>query len=305
MKKLCIIWVFFCCLKINAQQNDSLSFRPMFRAALTYSIKTSSGMVYVGKVLEETKYFITFEESASKLNHEFRKDQIVFYRPLSDKEVFMANLEPYGHCGIYMISASSLVYDKPFSSIHYQWFLFNNVNVSLGKHWDVTLNTLAVYPSSLGFKCAYEIGNHTYFGANAFVAGSISNQLVSNYFMGYGALARISRGQPNHNFSVSGGVLGINRELVGKNSGDPFLNVPFGSLAYCNRFKAKWAFTAEGFYFPQIYSGFGGIGFKFFNSKESAWTFGCFTYINTVNNSFSIGTKALPIPFLSYSTNFY
>jgi hypothetical protein len=302
MKRLRYILLFSFLYCLGFSQADSSEFIPQYRRGMMYHVKTTMGTAYLGFLAEETKDYITLENRKDKQFYELKKSEITVIRPISDRNVFDETVGINYHAGIYLFSASSIVFeDKPEISINYQWFLFDNVSFSLHKNWDVTVNSIFLYyPTSIGIKCAYQVGKDIYLGGNVFVGG-MSDRSAHNFLLAGGALARITKGTSNNNFSFSGGMLGIYSDAIrGRN---PFLNIPFASFAYCNRFSEKWGISIESFYFPQSQSGLAGCGFKFLKNKESAWSFGCYTYLSTVNNQLSFSRHAIPIPFVNYSTN--
>lgn len=311
MKGLLIILISFSFIGncFSQDTTDTGPFIPQFRKGMMYVVKTSDGTSYVGRVTEESRLFITIEDRKTRLTSELRKSAIVSSRLFSDKKAHDLLLGENYHANYYMFSSSSVLYDKPEVSASYQWFLFENINIKIDENWDITTNTILLYPTTIGVKCAYEIGDEMYLGGNIFVVGNINANVLPYFFLGYGGLARFTKGNTNTNFSISGGVIGINNELFATPSSsktkEPFLNLPFVNVAYANRFAERWSVVGEAFYFPEAQTGFAGGGFKFIKNEETSWTFGCFAYLNMVNNQLSIGRTALPIPFLSYTSNIF
>jgi hypothetical protein len=289
---------------IHAQQ-DSTYFIPKYKKGRVYTVVTSVGTKYSGFLRDETKDYIVIEERKTGTTHELRKDQIVSMRAESDSRVYKSLLGEYYFADNYMLSGSSIMYDKPDISTRYHWFFLDNINIKIDKHWDVSVNTLAIYPTSLGFRYACQLAPDTYLGFSGSFVGNVSHQYVSNYFLGYIGAARISRGNPDRHFSISAGILGVNSEILNMQTKYQFVNIPFGSLAVSQRMSENWTLCGEGFYFPQVQAGFAGIGAKLTNGEHTAWTFGCYTYVSLLNNQFRAGQKIVPIPYISYASNIF
>lgn len=285
------------------QDKDSVYFGSHYRKGLKYVVKTTQNTV-TGFLIRETAETVVIEDRTENHIYEIRKNTIISMKPFSDFRVLKQDV--YGdnpHAHTYMFSSSSLVTDEAQSYVNYQWFLCENINYGLSPNWQITVNTIFLYPVSLGLKCAYEIAPETFLGGNVFAAGNMSSRVSPALFFGYGACGRFTKGTPNQNFSISGGVVGLNPDLFGNTSRSTFLNLPYANVAYASRFHERWSVCLEGWYFPQVEAGFGGIGFKFLKSEITAWTFGCFTYINTKNNQITPDLKALPIPFIGVTSN--
>lgn len=288
---------------LQAQQKDSVYVGTHYRIGLKYVVKTTQNTV-TGFLIRETPTTVVIEDKISHHIYEIVKSTIVSMRPVADSRVLRDDVfgENY-HSHTYMFSSSAIVYDEPVSYVNYQWFLCENINYGVSKNWQITVNTIFLYPVSLGLKCQYEIAPETYLGANVFAAGNMSNRVSPSMFFGYGACGRFTKGSTNNNFTISGGVVGLNHDLFGSSSSSAFLNLPYANFAYANRFRERWTVCLEGWYFPQLEVGFGGIGFKFLRTQQSAWTIGCFTYVNTKNNQVTPDFKALPIPFIGVTSN--
>jgi hypothetical protein len=305
LKKLFYILIFFLvntCL--YSQVQDSVYYGAHYRKGLKYVVKTTQNTV-TGFLIRETAETVVIEDRSTNHIYEIKKSTIISMKPFSDKRVLKDDV--FGenrHAHTYMFSSSSLVPEEAQSYVNYQWFLCENINYGLSRNWQITVNTIFLYPVSIGAKCAYEVGPNTYLGANVFAVGNMSSKISSPLFFGYGACGRFTQGTPNNNFSVSGGVVGLNPEVVGRSPGG-VLNLPYANVSYASRFHARWSLCLEGWYFPQIEVGFGGIGFKFLKSAETAWTLGCFTYVNTRNNQVTPNLKALPIPFIGVTSNLF
>jgi hypothetical protein len=306
LKKLFYIFI-FCLAKFSlvAQITDSVYYGSHYRRGLKYEVRTTQNTVS-GFLIRETATTVVIEDRRENHIHEILKSTIVSMKPVADSRVLRDDLlgENY-HAHTYLFSSSSLVYEDAVSYVNYQWFLCENINYGLTKNWQITVNTIFLYPVSIGVKSNYEIAPDLYLGGNVFVVGNMSDRVAPALFFGYGASARVTQGTPNKNFSLSAGVVGLNPDLFGSTSSSAFLNLPYANISYANRFHERWALCLEGWYFPQIQVGFGGVGFKFLKSQETSWTVGCFTYINTINNQVTPNFKALPIPYLGVTSNLF
>lgn len=287
-----------------AQENaDSANFIPKYRKGLKYEIKTTQNILH-GFLVRETYNSVVMEEKRGEQTYEILKNSIISMRPVSDRRVLKEDLLGSNyHAHTYLFSASSIVFDEPLSYVNYQWLLIENINYGLTQNWSVTVNTLFLYPVSLGVKCNYEISPNTYAGGNVFVVGNVSDRVSPALFFGYGASARITRGTENNNFSFSGGVVGLNPDLFQLPNGAGFINLPYGSFAFANRFHQRWSFCLEAWMFPFANTGLAGGGFKFLKSDATSWTFGCYTYVNTANNQITPNLRALPIPYIGFTSN--
>ncbi|MBA3664421.1 MAG: hypothetical protein H0W61_09460 [Bacteroidetes bacterium] len=299
----CIIFIFIAghCL---AQDADTIDFIHKYRQGVKYDVRTTQNSVR-GYLIRETFATVVIEDRQQSHIHEFLKSSIVSMKPVQDRRVLKEDIlgENY-HAHTYLFSSSSIVFDEPRNYINYQWLLVENLNYGLTKNWEVTVNTVFLYPISLGVKCKYEIAPDTYIGGNVFAVGNISSRFTPAFFFGYGALARITKGTSNNNFSFSGGVLGLNSDVLQIASKNTMINLPFANVSYANRFHESWALCLEGWYFPEVQSGFAGAGFKFLRSQQTSYTFGCFTYVNTVNNKITPNLKTMPIPYIGVTSNF-
>jgi hypothetical protein len=305
MKKIIFI-LFFIITAFFGKAQDSVFVR-QYKSNLMYVVKTSQGNTYVGFVTNETRDYITIENRKQQQTYEINKNAIVYSRLFSDRKALEQVMDVNYHASYYMFSPSSVIFDKADATLNYQWFVFDNTSFKMNDNWDISVNSILFYPSSLGVKCAFEIGGDMYIGGNIFAVANISDKVMPYFFLGYGGIARFTKGNTNNNFSLSAGVIGLNSQLFQSTAirKEPFLNLPFGGFAYVNRFSEQWAFCAEGFYFPEAQTGFGGAGIKYMQDRETCWTFGCFAFASVTNNRLSFGNRVLPIPFVSYSTNIF
>ncbi|MCE3259283.1 MAG: hypothetical protein K0S12_924 [Bacteroidetes bacterium] len=305
MKNGILLFIFFALCEVSIGQNDSSGFTPKYRKGIKYIVITTQNKVS-GFLVRETAETVVIEDRRTDQLHEIRKNSIVSMRPASDKQVYREELlDENTHAHTYLFGGSSFVSGSADSYVNYQWFLLQNINYGINEYIDITVNTIFLYPTSIGVKGKYDIGEKTYVGANAFFVGNFNSRVNSAFFIGYGALGRITHGTSNNNFSFSAGVLGLNSAFWQLSVSTEVLNLPFGNFSYCNRFHEKWAVCAEAWYFPQAEIGFAGIGFKFLRSKQSSWTFGCYTNVNTVNNQLIPNLKTVPIPYLGVTSNLF
>jgi hypothetical protein len=270
-----------------------------------YVVRTNENTTYVGIVQDESPEFVTLYNQKLMQTYEIRKSTVTSSRLFSDKKVIDTGMSLNGHANRYMIGSSAIVYDKPVVSINYEWMLFDNTDISLDENWDLSINSIFFYPSSIGLKSAYQVGDNTFVGGTAFVVLNFNVKVIPWIVLGYGGIGRITKGNENVNVTLSGGVIGVNNQVMHIPRKEVYSNLPFAALAYQNRFHEKWALSAEGFYFPQTKMGLGGGGFKFMRSKETAWSFGCYTIIGLEVNTFSISKKMLLIPYVGYTSNMF
>jgi len=306
MKRIILLGIIiYMCLPLFAQVDSAaVSFTPKYRRGVMYEVKTTQNTVR-GFLIEEKAETIVIEDRKNDQIYELRKSTIISMKQVGDSDAYKRDfLDQNYHAHTYLFSGSSLINEDAETYVNYQWMLLENINYAIDKNWSITVNTLFLYPTSVGVKCAYEIGTETYVGGNAFVIGNLSDRVMpSSLFLGYGALGRITRGNSNKNFSFSGGIIGVNTDAFRTANRAYILNTPFANFSYCNRFHAKWALCAEGWYFPKGQIGLGGAGFKFLKSRETSWTFGCFTYMDIMNNQLVPNFKAVPIPYLGFTSN--
>ena len=183
-------------------------------------------------------------------------------------------------------------------------FFLENIDYAFTENWAININTLAFYPYTIGIKCAYQVSDQNYIGANIFAVGNFSSGNNGSFLWGYGAYGKFTRGTSNNNFTVSGGVLGVNSEFFYTGTTAPFVNIGFVSAAYCNRFSKRVALNLEGWFLPEISAGLGGIGIKLIADESTCWTFGCFSVLNTYDNSLKLNVKTIPLPYVGVSRRF-
>ncbi|MCE3228286.1 MAG: hypothetical protein K0S32_2837 [Bacteroidetes bacterium] len=305
MKYIVLLMLFFAISEDSFGQSDSVSFTPKYRRGVKYEIVTGQNKIS-GFLVKETAETVSIEDRRTGQLHEIKKSAIISMKPVSASKTYQKDfLDENAHAHTYIFSNSSYCSGSPESYVNYQWFVVQNINYGITEYLDISVNTIFLYPVSLGVKLKFKVAEDTYIGGNTFFSGNINDRISPNSFFGYGALARITHGTSNTNFSFSGGVLGLNSDFFTMSSKFGVVNLPFGNFSYCNRFQEKWAVCAEAWYFPQAEIGFAGIGFKFMRSKHSAWTFGCFTNVNAVNNQLVPNFKTTPIPYIGLTNNLF
>ena len=279
------------------------SFQPQYRYGINYRLKMRSGAVYTGFLKEETKEFVTLENRATRQTVELRKSEIV---NVANRGGDLADdlMGENPHSKNYLFSSSAFLFNEGKASTNSHWLLLENIDYAFTDNFAISLNTLAFYPFTLGAKCAFQLSDNNYIGANVFVVGDITSGNDGNFLFGYGAMGKFTKGSSNKNITLSGGVLGLNSDLFYLSPRGPFVNLGFVSAAYCNRFCNKVALNLEGWYMPEINIGLGGIGFKFVGDDVTCWTLGCYTLMNSYDNSLKLNLKTIPIPYFGVSKNF-
>lgn len=285
---------------------DTLSFIHQYKAGVKYIIKTSVGSSYAGFVRDETKYEITVENKENHTSSTLKKNQIMSARALNGRQNYEeVMLDENYHANNYLFATSAFLFKEGEGNYNSHWFLLETIDYALSENWGVTANTLAFLPFTFGVKCAYQVGDLNYVGGNVFLAFNMSSGNSGSGFFGYGAFGKITHGTSNNNFTIAGGLLGLNSDLLNTVQRTPFVNMPFVNAAYCNRFSRQLAFTMEGWYLPQVDVGLGGVGLKLVANEFVCWSFGCYTFLNASNGSLQVNVKAVPIPYFGLSRRFY
>jgi hypothetical protein len=307
MQKIVVILIFlFAGFTISKAQTDSV-YVPKYSKDVVYKIVTNTDLKYSGYIIEENSYGITIKDSKTQLKIFLYNSEISSITPVSNTYRRRENIQLFEeneHCDTYMLSSSSFLFEPGEISSSYHWGVLNSITFPIDSNWAITANTLFIYPFTVGVKCAYRVAANAYLGGTVFGMGNIGAQNSSEYFLGYGAKANFTKGNSNVNYTISGGVLGINFPALSANSADPFLNLYFGSFSYCNRFSRLFALNTELWYFPEAQSGFLGLALKLVNNEYYSWTFGCFGLLSNLNTGININSKALPIPYIGYSQKF-
>ncbi|WP_317898399.1 hypothetical protein [Aurantibacillus circumpalustris] len=283
---------------------DSSSFVPQYDTETNYTLKTKSGSIHTGQVIRETSEFVVLKNKITHRTVEIRKSEIIQNNKSAGRDLSNETMGENLHARNYMFLSSAFLFDEGKVSTNSHWLLLENINYAFNKHWAITLNTVAFYPISLGLNFAYEITEDNYIGGSVFGIGDITSGGNSSALFGYGAQGKFTHGNSNKNLTFSGGVIGLNSDLFYRNSTSAFVNMAFISAAYCSRFKKNVALNIEGWYLPELTSGFGGIGFKFIGNEVICWTVGCYALINNSNNRVNLDLRAIPVPYFSMSRKF-
>jgi hypothetical protein len=284
---------------------DSVYWGKKYKPDVKYNLKTRDGKNLSGYIVNETQDSLTFENGITKRRFKFKKSDIQYSSYV--REVKGEPVTPWGenvHARNYLFSGSAFLMEKGKLSTNSHWLLLENIDYAFTENWGISLNTLAFYPFTLGVKCVYQVGEREYIGANAFVIGDVTSGNGSSLLWGYGALAKFTRGNTNTNFTLSGGVLGLNSSIFTTIPSSPFVNVGFVSAAYCNRFSENVALTLEGWYLPETALGIAGLGFKFIGNDFTCWSLGCYTLLKSYDNTLKINLRTLPIPYIGVSRKF-
>lgn len=305
MKKLLAIFflLFFAQKTFCQQDSDTAQFEPRYRHGVKYIFKTSAGTVFKGFVTGETKDFITVTNRDVHESYDLRKSEISSTKLYSDRESYDDTFGENYHARSYMFASSAFLFREGKLTTNSHWLLIENFDYALSENWGITATTLAFYPVSLGVKCAYEIGDKIYLGANVFGIGNLGSSGGSP-MLGYGAMAKFTKGTSNNNFTVFGGLLGISSEAFLGTRAHPYVNNGFMGIGYCNRISKRIALNAEGWYMPEALTGLGGIGIKLVGNETVSWSFGCYALISQANNTIRINYRNLPIPYIGVSRNF-
>ena len=304
-KSVYIFLLFLFSTAAHAQSpGDSATFEPQYKRGINYTLKTRNGEIFSGFVKNETKDYVTLENRITHETIELKKSEIIRINHAKDYDSSVELLGENPHAKSYMFLSSAFEFEENKASTNSHWLLLENIDYAFTDNWAISLNTLAFYPVTIGIKCAYQISDNNYLGANIFGIGDITSGSSSSLLFGYGAQAKFTKGSSNKNITLSGGVLGLNAELFYVSPGSPFVNLVFLSGAYCKRFSKNVAFNLEGWYLPEVKTGLGGIGFKFIGDETTCWTVGCYALTNNYDNSLKLNLKTLPIPYFGVSRKF-
>ena len=295
------------CFTLCKAQTDSAKYIPKYSKEINYVVVTKIDIKYIGYVDQEDELSITLINRNTNVKTLLYKSEIGTIRPLVNSKRNLKNIELFEeneHTDYYMLASSAFLFEKETITTTYHWGALENISFPISENWAVTASTLFFYPYSLGVKCAFKLSENSYVGGNVFGMGNVLSQKQDEYFWGYGAKVHYTQGTSNNNFTVSGGVLGLNSKLFTTTTSQALFNLYFLNFSYCNRFSRLFALNAEAWYFPEAQSGFGGLGLKLVNNKDYSWTFGCYTVLNNFNNNFKINVKTIPIPYIGYSQTF-
>lgn len=305
-KVLYIITLFLFVTTICSAQQDTL-FKPKYSDKILYEIQTNSGLKYKGYIVEEKSYGIILKNPKTGISTYFYNSEIYSVKPFVSKQSHKADMALFdenSHTDSYMISTSSFLFEQGKITSTYHWGFIDNITFPVNENWAITANTIFIYPYSLGLKCAYKVSENSYIGGSLFGMFNLGSKTPSENFIGYCSKVNYTQGTSNNNFTVAGGVLGLNANLFTLKSQAPFLNLYFGNFSFCSRFSKLFAFVGEAWYFPQAESGFAGIGLKLVNNQYNCWTFGCYGILNNLSTGLKVDVKAIPIPYIGYSQSF-
>jgi hypothetical protein len=308
MKKIALYYIFFMtiCFTLCKAQTDT-AYIPKYSKDVMYEIITNTDLKYRGYIVEEKSYGISIKNPRTNVKTYLYNSEIHSIVAITNVNRSKKKLELFEeneHTDYYMLGSSAFLFEKETITTTYHWGALENISFPISENWAVTASTLFFYPYSLGVKCAFKLSENSYLGGNVFGMGNVLSQKQDEYFWGYGAKVHYTQGTSNNNFTVSGGVLGLNSKLFTNTTNQALFNLYFLNFSYCNRFSRLFALNAEAWYFPESQSGFGGLGLKLVNDKYYSWTFGCYTALNNFNNSFKINVKTIPIPYIGYSQKF-
>jgi hypothetical protein len=308
LKHLLIIFSFLF-LSDNLQSqisSDSAIYTPRYKKGVMYVFKTSVGTTHTGFVVNETADFITIENRNNHETLDIRKSEILSGRPINERKTYEADvLGDNEHAGNYLFSSSAFEFDEGAIVSNNHWLVLQNVDYAVSKNLAITTNAIAFYPFSLGVKCAFRVGELSHVGANIFgMANVLSSDRSQGFLLGYGAQLKYTHGTTNKNLTFSGGLLGLSTSWLSIQTTAPYVNMPFVSLGYCNRFNENVAFVAECWYLTPSASFIGGAGLKLVGNDSYSWSFGLYSFLNNSNGTFSINLKSAPIPYVGISRKF-
>lgn len=306
-KHFFILVVLSYALVLSSQvKQDSLYFKPQFKTGHNYSVFTSQGSVYTGYVFDETAEFVTLKNPATQEKQEIRKSAIVESRilrespALSDALSFARNPQPR----YYMLAENALLFEENTLYMNSHWLLMEKFDYAFTENIDICMSTLAFYPYSLGLKGAFQLQGNDYIGGSVFGVADITAKGPSPWFLGYGALARYTKGNENRNFNLSAGLVGLNSNFFSMYRSTPFVNMMLLNAGLCSRFRESLAFNAEAWYLPALNIGLGGVALKFMSDEYNCWTLGCFALLNGNNDGITLNLKSLPLPYFGVSRKF-
>ena len=292
----------------SQQAADTATFTPMFKRGVKYQIKTNIGTVHSGFVVNETKEFITLEYRSTQDRLEIRKSEILSFKVMSQKENKVEDaLGENPHADSYILSSTAFPFEAGSSRSNTHWLLIQNIDYAFNENWAITMNSFLFYPTSVGFKAHFKIDAMNYIGANGFVMGDILAKTSSRSAValwGFNGFGKYTHGTTNNNFTIMGGVLGINSELLPGLTSNPFINLGFANVSYCNRFAKHVSVNAEAWFFPQSQGGIGGLSIKWLRDEHLAWNFGCYMLIENYTTSLAPSLNTMPIPYLGYYRKF-
>jgi hypothetical protein len=302
MKRFLAIAIILFSVFHAGSQSDTTGWHPQFRNGMNYVVTTSSGTLYRGIVVNEQQNLVTLEDRVTHERWQVMKSDVVSARIVRTRERLPDAFGENPHAGSYLLSDAAFPFDEG-ANTQSHWFVLENTDITITENWAVTVNSLAFYPFTIGAKCAFQVGEYNYIGASAF---GIANIGASNqpFFIGYGGIGRFTRGTENNNFSVSGGVVGLNANLFAGVSPFDYVNFGFVSGAYCNRFSERLALNLETWYLPEGQIGLGGAGLKLIEDEHTCWNFGCFAFFSNSAAGIQLQSRTVPIPYFGLNRKF-
>lgn len=307
MKKHILITSFSLIARVCFSQTpeDSVFYQKQYKPDVRYTLKTKEGTTQTGFIISETRDSIILDKDISHEKLALSKKSLEKINPVKTiAPAIRPAMSENPHAMNYLLSNSAFLFDEQRAATNSHWLLIENLNYAFTENWAIYLNTLAFYPVTLGVKCAFQLDNISYVGGHAFVIGNTTSDNNASLFWGYGALAKYTRGTSNKNFTISGGLLGINSEIFYTNPSTPFVNTGFVSAAYCNRFREGIALNLEGWFFPLFNSGIAGAGIKFVGNEYVCWSLGCYAFMNGYENTIQLNFKTLPVPYFGVARRF-
>lgn len=290
----------------SQNENDTLLFPLKYKKGQRYTFKTVAGTTHTGYVINETRDVVTIENRNIHETLELNKNDIISAKPFPEKSVYQQDiLGDNIHAGSYLLTGSAFEFEEGEVVSNNHWLILQNIEYAVNKNWAFTTNAIAFFPFSIGLKCSYRIGDMAHVGGNVFgMANLLSNDRSLPFLLGYGGLVKYTYGTSNKNLTLSGGVLGVSTAWLAIAASDVYVNVPFLSAGYCNRFSTNVAFVSECYYMPQTTTLFGGAGVKLVGNENYSWGFGLYTFLSTYNNSLSLSLKTVPIPYIGVGRRF-
>lgn len=286
---------------------DTVIFRPQYKIGHNYSLFTSQGILYTGYVVEETLEFVTLQNRATREKHEVRKSTVVEARILREAPPLaeVLNYARHPQPRYYLLSENALLFDERTLYLNSHWLLMEKFDYAFTKNIDVCMSTLAFYPYSLGLKTSFQLQKNDYVGAAVFGVGDVvSSSKNESWFMGYGALARYTKGNENRNINLSAGWVGINSNFFNFYRSQAYTHFMLLNAGLSTRFRENLAFTSEAWYIPALDVGLGGIALKLMSDEYNCWTLGCFAFINGNVDGIKLNVKSLPLPYFGVSRKF-
>lgn len=300
-----IVFIAFCMGVLSAQQAQDSTFSPRYRHGINYQFITSTGAVFYGFVTNETAHYVTVENRDNHEVYELKRSEIVSAKRHSDRQSYAGEvLGENPHADSYMMTQSAFLFREGKLCANSHFLFVDNLSYGFNSNWALTANSIAFfYPASIGIKCAYQVSEEAFVGASVFGIGNVFRNGDRSPILGYGAIARFTKGTSNSNVTVMGGICGLASDMLVSNPVTPFTNLEFGGVSICRQMKKNLAITGEALYFPSVSFGLAGAGVKLVGNPNSCWTFGLYTILNQYNG-FQPSLKTLPVPYFGISRFF-